>query len=367
VAGARREQDRQCLAEIELALKEHADDLAVYLVYDRASLIATRPGLARTYFAERCVPDAQLRRMRDAFLSVGAHAEILGGEHEFLAAMAVVRDCAQRKLQVIYNGLSYNVGKGAFEPGRKALLPLLADSYGLMCVNSNAYPCTFTLHKFHCFTLLRALGVKAPRTWQYRLEKGWVHGHPPLGTKVIAKPTYESWAVGVDEASVFIADESCSTHVEGLAERVGQDITVQEFITGIEVYVPVLSCPELVATSPMESVLTRAPGDLHAFVTLEDNLSDDAIFYRRFDGGEEVDRHLRSSALRVFDLLQLEGFGRIDFRIDADGQPWVFDIAISPGMERGGAGAKSLAEYGFDYPSFVRLVVAASMATKGLI
>jgi D-alanine-D-alanine ligase len=268
---------------------------------------------------------------------------------------------------VAYNGLGYSVGDGAFRPGRKSLIPLIADSYGFTCANSDAYACAFTLHKFHCFTLLHAFGVRTPQTWQYGPASGWISGSPPSGTKVIAKSAYESWAVGVTRASVFVVDDSCTTRVAAIADEIGQAVTVQEFISGPEVYVPVLSCPELVTTPPVESILTRAPHDHDAFVTLDDNLDEDALFYRRFDGGDVVDERLRSSARQIFELLQLEGFGRIDFRVDAEGQPWVIDVAISPGMEAGGAGSKSLAEYGVDHASFIRLVVAASLATRGLL
>lgn len=356
------------LQAVEAALEERAEDLAVDFVFDRPSLLSRRPGLARTFFAERCVPQRQIEQMRAAFHAIGVRTEVFESDHAFLAAVA--RGATKRKsdeLRLVYNGLGYSVGKDAFQPGRKALLPLIADSYGLVCLNSNAYACTITLHKFHSFRLLQGLGVTVPKTWQFRLEDGWVDGEPDHGIKVIAKSTYDAWAVGVNDSSVFVSNANCTDRVAALAESIGQDLSVQEFKSGKEVYVPVFSCPELVTGPPVESVLRRAPTDEDAYVTLADNLDDAAIFYRPFVADEEVLARLRGAARRIFDLLQMEGFGRIDFRVDAEGQPWVFDIAISPGMEAGGAGAKSVAVYGFDHARFVRLVAAATLATRGLL
>jgi D-alanine-D-alanine ligase len=362
------EDGRRQLHSIEQALCGHGDDLVVYLVYDRPSLIQKRPGLARTYFEQRCVPERQLERMKQAFLAIGAEAVVVEGDRDFLATLLDGHhEQSTASLRVAYNGLAYNVGEGAFEPGRKALIPLLADSFGLTCANSGAYACTFTLHKFHSFTLLRSLGIDAPGTWMYRPESGWVGDMPPLGLKVIAKSNYESWAVGVNEDSVFVVDDACTERLSGISDRIGQPVTVQEYITGAEVYVPVLSCPELVATPPVLSVLKRAPGDNNAYVRLEDNLSDDAISYRPFEADTSVELRLRDTAREIYDLLELQGLGRIDFRVDSNGRPWVFDIAISPGLERGGSAAVSAAAYGFDYESFIRLVVASTLATRRLL
>lgn len=369
MATALRDLDgRHRLEAVERALQENGDKLAVFLVFDRPWLVAGRPALAKTFFAERCAPDRQIERMIEAFQAIGAHAQLFEGDHQFLAALAEGKHRRlKRQLQIAYNGLGYSVGPGAFQRGRKSLIPLIADSYGFVCANSDPYACTFTLHKFHCFTLLRALGFATPLTWQYCPNRGWIGYKPTPGTKVIVKSTYEAWAVGVTDDSVFIVDEFCDGRVSEIAEGIGQAVTVQEFISGPEVYVPVFSCPEIVTSPPVESVLTRAPGDSNAVVTVDDNLDDDAIAYRRFDGGEELNGRLRSSAGQIFNALELQGLARIDFRIDAEGRPWVFDIAISPGLEARGSTAESLAGYEFEYPEFVRLVIAATLATRGLL
>lgn len=359
---------RERLESLESALRRRAEDLAVFFVFDRPELASERPGLSRTYFAERCAPDSQIEGMLAAVRAIGAQAELFEGDHKFLAALAAGHHKdIDKELQIAYNGLGYSVGADAFEPGRKSLIPLVADSYGLVCANSDAYACAFTLHKFHCFTLLDILDIRVPRTWHYRREEGWMKRSPPMGAKVIVKSTYESWSVGVTDRSVFLVDEDCERRVAEIAESISQDVTVQDFIAGREVYVPVFSCPKLVVSSPVESVLSRAPDDPDAVVTIEDSMKDEGVSYRLFDADPDLGDDLRSLALEVFRTLRLRGFARIDFRIDEDDQPWVIDVAVSPGVGPTGAGSTSLADYGFDYPSFIRLVIAATLGTKGLL
>jgi D-alanine-D-alanine ligase len=358
---------RELLA-LEQTLEQRGRDLALLLVYDRPSRTAERPGLARTFFAQRCVSDDQLDQMIEAFRAIGAYVEVFEGERPFLAALAEGRVWRLgRSLLVAYNGIGWGIGVGGFEPGRKALIPLVADSYGLVCPNADAYGCVLTLHKFHCATILRSLGVRMPRTWHYRPDAGWIGAPPAPGTKIIAKSTFEAWSVGVTESSVFVVDDAPDQRVAALAGAIGQPVTVQEFVSGTEVYVPVLASPAPIALPPMEVLLEKAPGDPDAIMTIDDNLRPGAVTYRRYDAREEVLERLRAGALEVFRLLGLRGFVRVDFRVDGGGRPWVIDIAVSPGLELGGSGAGSLAECGFDHARFLRLVIAATLAERGLL
>ncbi len=356
------------LREIERRLVDRAGELGVFLVYDRPSRVQERPGLRRTFFSQRCVADKLLSQIASAFDDVGAHVEAFDNEPPFLAALAEGRiQSLGRELLVAYNGIGWGIGPGGFRPGRKALIPAVADSYGIMCANSDAYACALTLHKFHCFRLMESLGIRTPPTWHYRPDIGWVGGVPHRDSKVIVKSTYEAWSVGVTDDSVFIVDESCEERVAAITEDIGQPVTVQEFVAGDEVYVPVFSCPERIAVQPVESVLAKAPGDPEAFVTIDDNLHSTAISYRPYEANLETLSQLQSEAVSVFETLQLQGFTRMDFRVDATGQAWVIDVAISPGLENDGSGAVALAGYGFDHAAFVRTVVAATIATQGLL
>jgi len=279
------EQGRERLVQVEQALVARARDLALFLVYDRPSRVMERPGLERTYFAQRCVSDAQLEQTIQAFRAVGAYVELFEGERPFLEALATGRiQSMKRTLKVVYNGIGWGIGPDGFQAGRKALIPLIADSYGIVCANSEAYACALTLHKFHSYTLLKALGIRAPMAWFYGFNRGWIGERPPRGTRVIAKSTYEAWAVGVSQQSVFTVDDTCDERVSDIMRTIGQSVTVQEFIPGADVLLPVWSCPQLFVTPPMVVARDDSNRGLDSIVTLDDNLHG-TVQYRRFDAG----------------------------------------------------------------------------------
>jgi D-alanine-D-alanine ligase len=337
-------------------------------VYDRPERVSERPGLARTYFAERCVSDELIDLTIEAFRSVGAYVELFSGEQPFLAALADGRlQSMPQRLKLAYNGIGWGVGVDGFRPGRKALIPLVADSYGLVCVNSDAYACALALHKFHSSLVLEALGVLTPRTWHYRESSGWLGVWPPQGMRVIAKSTYEAWSVGVTIDSVFFVDDTTEDRLEGLAADLGQPVTVQEFISGAEVCVPVISSPDRLVAPPLEAVVERAPHDPEAIMTVDDNLDPHGVSHVLYDGPPAVVERITHTTLAVFEALQLQGLSRVDFRVDARGRAYAFDVAVSPGIGRKSSAFLSLAALGFDHSAFLRAVVAATLGSEGLL
>ena len=349
---------RRTLAAVEQAVINCGPELAVFLVYDRPGRVDERPGLARAFFAQRCVSDEQLTETIDAFRSIGAYVELFEGERPLLEALASGRlSSLNRTLKLIYNGIEGGIGRDAFQPGRKALIPVVADSFGFVCSNSNAYACALGRHKFHYFTVLRALGVPTPAVWHYRPPLGWAAGiAPPAGVKVIAKSTYESWSVGVTEDSVFVVDESCERRVAAIAEshRTTRDCPgVHQRTRGVRAGYRVSRACRV----PTDAGDPRqAPRDGDAVMTIDDDLTHKGVSHQRFSGPTAIIAGLERAAVRAFDVLELSAFARIDFRIDDQGHPWITDVGVSPGISSKSSAFRSLAELGFDHWGFLRVV-----------
>lgn len=350
---------------LDALVERLAPDLAVFLVYDRPSRASERAGLGQTYFAERCVSEEQLSETIDAFRERGVYVELFEGELDFIAALADGRlQLIPRAFKIAYNGIGSSVGVGGFKPGHNSLVPAACDSYEVMCANSNAYVSGLGWHKFHQLTLLSSLGLPVPSAWHYRLDGTWAGGRvPPHGCHVIAKSTFEAWSVGVTGNSVFDVDDSLDARIASIAEEIGQSVTVQEFVSGREVYVTVLSAPDRLVLPPVLAEIARAAGDPSAVVMINDTLTPGSIEHRLLDD-VALESRLANLARAAFEALELQGFGRVDFRIDAVGQPHLFDLAVGPGIGRGGSASAAMAALGLTHPQFLRAVIGASLASQ---
>lgn len=350
------------LRELSDLVSRIGSDLAVYLVYDRPTQVAERPDLARTHFASRCISDSRINQMVDAFRSIDAYVQLFEGERPFLEALTTGSLRGRtRPIQIVHNGIGFGITDGGYAPGRMALLPAVADSYGILCSDSDAYTCAFAMHRYHSLLVLRTLGVQTPRIWHYRRGLGWMGPAPQLGTKVIVKSTYEAWSVGVTEDSVFYVDDHCNDRVDAIAESMGQPATVQEFIAGREVCVPIVAIPRPVTTPAVEQVLDRSASDPDAFVTIDDSLRPASLSYVPFDGPAEAVAQMSAAALAVFDIFQQHAIGRMDFRIDELGRPWLTDAAITPGLGNRGSMFTSCALLGLNHEEFLRTIIGASL------
>jgi len=361
---------RAKLAGLEASFRSQAPELVVFLVFDRPGRVDDRPGLERAMFRERCLTEERLEAIVNALRDVGAWVSVFLGEDEFLSACAA-GDLAVpgRSRSIVYNGIEGGIGHDGFAPGRKALIPAVADSYGLPCANSNPYACAIGRHKYHYFTLLRAHGISVPDVWHYRLDGSWAGDRrPALGARVIAKSTYESWSVGVSESSVFVVGEDLDQRVAVIADAIGQAVCVQAFVPGREVGVSVLVPDVPRAVPPIEVVLHKAPNDLDAIMTMEDNLTSSAVSYQPFEAAPEVIKEVERIAVECFRVLELGSFARIDFRVAEDGTPWVSDVGVSPGLGPPGSSSfEALRALGFDHGEFIRVVLGASLMSSGLL
>jgi D-alanine-D-alanine ligase len=182
----------------------------------------------------------------------------------------------------------YTAASGGKGPGRKALIPSFCSLNGLPITSSNAYVVSLCRHKYHFTQLLHQHGLPVPSTWLFSKHYGWLlNRRPPTGTELLAKPSYESASIGIDHASQFpYSDDSILT---SLSEKFDQPITVQQFIKGYEVEVPVvIKNGKVLALQPIGLSLNgeKLLGD--KFLTYDIVYNDGYHFYEFNELGDKV-------------------------------------------------------------------------------
>ncbi len=76
---------------------------------------------------------------------------------------------------------------------------------------------------------------------------------------------------------------------------------------------------------------------------------------------------LREIALACWDLFGLAGYARVDFRVDAKGEPFVLEVNVNPCLSPDAGFAAAAREAGLSYPELIgRIVEAAPRALPAL-
>lgn len=141
-----------------------------------------------------------------------------------------------------------------------------------------------------------------------------------FGYPLFVKPSGLGSSIGVSR----IEGEGELEAAAALARRYGDVVIMEPEIEGGEYFCGVIGD----MTLPLIKIETpRAFYDYEAKYE-----SDETRYYCPCGLEPDKEISLRSQALRAYQVLGVSGWGRVDFLLDADGEPWFLEVNTIPGM-----------------------------------
>jgi D-alanine-D-alanine ligase len=259
----------------------------------------------------------------------------------------------------------YNVTQNGTGPARFSLVPGLSRLHRLPLVDSDAYTAALGQHKFHFISLLAHFGLPVARSWWFT-NHGWWPTRPPEGLQVIAKPTLDSASVGIHYDSVSFVNSSLEARLKVLAKSYRQAITVQEFISGFEVEVPVLEDKEPRACMAVGIQLRgqRNLGD--SFLVYDDVFADEYEFYDFSEENPKCASLIMNCAQQAHIGLGFIGPSRIDFRVSETGDARIMEVTCKPHLTAHTSFVHSMATMGHPYADLLKFVVGSAARRLGI-
>ncbi len=294
----------------------------------------------------------------DTLRRIGHDVHVLGVGDEIRPIRHAV---TEHKPDVVFNLLEEFDGNTAFDHHVVSYLELLGVAYtgcnprGLVISRDKALSKKlFAYHRIPTpkFAVIRTgRKVKVPKALSYPL---------------IVKSQIEESSLGIAKASVVGDEEQLIERVRIIHERVKTDALVEEFVEGREVYAGLIGNHRLTVLPPQELVISGlAEGE---FLIATEKVKHDRGYQERhgvdiklFDGPPELLRTLERLAKRVFRVLQLSGYARVDFRLDADGMPFVLEANPNPEIARSEEVSTSAEAAGLSYEELIQRIVNLAM------
>ena len=269
----------------------------------------------------------ELDDLVEYFESAGFYCEVLIDEERFVNWLVQGHPFPRRHAVV------YNLAQNGTGPARLTTVAALCRLNGLPLADSDAYGVALAQHKFHSLSLLSHFGMPVARCWSFG-RNGWWPNAPPSDLKLIAKPTFDSASIGVDHASIF---QMAASDVDSLLERVEkyrQPLTVQEFVSGYELEVPVFGGddPQSIAAIGIDLQGRRQLGG--EVLTYSSVFDDRYGFYNFADENLDSANEAMSISRQAFSALGLTGIGRVDFRVTESGSPFIMEVNCKPHITR---------------------------------
>ncbi len=185
---------------------------------------------------------------------------------------------------------------------------------------------------------------------------------------LIVKPLPLDASIGISQASVVESEEKLGERIRFVHESVGTDALVESYIEGRELYVGVLGNRRLTALPIWELYLEGLPEASRRIATERLKSSLD---YQRKHGiasgaarelPEVLTTRIRELCKRVYSILYMNGYARIDLRLTDDGRVYVLEANPNPQLARGEDLADSAAAAGIDYGALLERIVRLGLA-----
>jgi D-alanine-D-alanine ligase len=200
--------------------------------------------------------------------------------------------------------------------------------------------------EFTVFPLKRA--VRRPRKLQFPL---------------IVKSLTEHGSLGISQASIVDSDEKLEERVAFVHERVKTDAIAEQFIPGREYYVSILGNERLLALPVWELLFENMPANAALIAT--EKVKHDVAYQKRRGIFQQVAQDLPNgmeariirTSKRIYRLLELDGYARIDYRLAADGTLYFLDANPNPEIAESEEFAMAAKHVGITYPELLTRVI----------
>ncbi len=290
-----------------------------------------------------------------ALADLGHEAKPLGVRDAVLPIRRAVEDWQP---DIVFNLLDEFQGEAIYDQHVVAYLELLRVPYtgnnprGLVLARDKALSKKVAM--YHRITVPRFFVARTGRR---------VRRPKRIGFPLIVKSLVEEASMGISKASIVHDDEALSSRVRFMHERVGTDAIVEEFISGREIYVAVLGNDRLVALPPRELIVDELePGEeLIATESLKHNVEYQKKHGVRISSARKlpdgIEATLERASKRIYRMLSLEGYARIDYRLSNDGKLYFLEANPNPELANYEELASAAAKAGLSYQDLIQRIL----------
>jgi D-alanine-D-alanine ligase len=299
----------------------------------------------------------QAEAIAQALVSLG-HEVVKAPFTPYLGELkALVRDT---QADLLFNVVEAVEGSG-YRAGQAIAM---FDKLGIPYTGNRSEPVVTTCDKPVAKRKLAEAGLPTP-AWS--APPDW-EGLSDTGTYIV-KSAREDASVGLDDNAVLEGRDAIVARAELCAQRHGGRWFAEAFVDGREFNVAVLEengRPRVLPMAEMrfEDWPDGKPRIVGYAAKWDENSLDAVRTVRDFSWSvrePELNAILRDLAIRAWDMFDLRGYARVDFRVDAEGNPFILELNPNPCIEPEAGFSAAAREAGYDYRELIRRIVEAAL------
>jgi len=276
-------------------------------------------------------PDEQ-----DVLLQAQSIARVLGqlGYHPVLLPLSLDLANAQKKILSINPLFIFNLVESVHSDGRLIhLAPALLDHLKIPYTGNSTEALFQTSHKLLAKRLMHQVDIATP-AW-ITMEEGELLPKE----RYIIKAVWEHASIGLGADSVLKPAGICDlrSRINSQTQAWGTLFFAERYIEGREFCVPLLNGKVL----PISEIRfqKQLPIQILSYQAKWNESSSEyknsIPHYEHATGDSSLITKLEEIAASCWNIFQLRGAARVDFRVDENGKPWVLEVNANPCMTPG--------------------------------
>lgn len=216
--------------------------------------------------------------------------------------------------------------------------------------------------------LLAASGLPTPRFVLYEQALQELADFD-LHFPVIVKPSREDGSIGIKQDSVVDDAQQLLEKINQTIALYKQPVLVEEYIEGREINVAVIGDKQLI-TLPLSEIHFNLPPGVRNFLFYETKWVEDSVYYASTvpQCPATVEPALRQAleklAKKAYQALGLKGYGRVDFRINKEGKPYILEVNPNPDICKDAGLARMAKAYGWSYEALLQQIIDIALGKE---
>jgi D-alanine-D-alanine ligase len=285
------------------------------------------------------------------------------GGHE-VVRIGGARSLLQRSTPVDVD-IVFNIAEGYEGRNRESQVPILLEMLRVPFVGADGLTLGLTLDKVLTKKVLIAEGIPTPRFTEVTSTENL--GKLDLRYPLIVKLRCEGSSKGLSEKSLVNTPLELRRQVEWLMQTYPDfPIFIEEFIEGEEFTVALIGNESPTIFPPVQISLDGITDLGRKFYTFA-YLRSGANYVFPAPISNSLARRMQELALATYKSVECRDFGRVDFRVDRQGNPYALEINPLPSLSVEDVFAIMAKTYGWTYASMINRILEAGLVRCGLL
>jgi D-alanine-D-alanine ligase len=184
---------------------------------------------------------------------------------------------------------------------------------------------------------------------------------------LFVKSTTDEASQGIAQASVVRDEEKLRERVEFIHRQNNTHAMAEEYIEGREIYVGVIGNRKLQAYTPWELSMANLPDGVPNIATRK--VKGDVEYQKKIgletrpaELPEALAREFTRLSKRIYRILGLSGYARVDYRLTEDGRIYVLEVNPNPQIASEEDFADSAKHCGVNYDALLQKILTLGMS-----